>query len=286
MKVRKTVLLLLVVFAAGAVWPQFVSASPSDEFFQSGGHIYDEWGVFRTRIGGSDGFLAFTANGFDPIIVKESLGENADVAWKLGEEFRRKFPDSNQRAEQIFYFVRDRVRYTSDADQFGRGEFAQNADELAATIVAKGSARGDCEDTAVLLAVMYKAAGYRSALVLMPGHIALLVYMPEYRKASRKLTVGGESGWVWAEATGATNSFGWLPESLMKEGMIAREILTDQLPIENDGGGAVVVVEEETVYKANAATSSGKWLIALVGIVSMLWIGTGRRGGSSRVGGR
>ncbi|GAH45380.1 unnamed protein product, partial [marine sediment metagenome] len=74
-----------------------------------------------------------------------------------------KYPGRFQRAEAVFRFVRDRVKYTPDIDQFDYEEFAQNADELASSIDQNGVGYGDCEDSAVLLAVMYKGAGFRSA---------------------------------------------------------------------------------------------------------------------------
>ena len=85
--------------------------------------------------------------------------------------------------------------YTSDNDQFGNDEFAQNADEVAATIQKSGVAHGDCEDSGVLLAVMYMAAGYRSAIAVMPGHVATLVYLPEYKKATR-MPLSSQSPWA------------------------------------------------------------------------------------------
>ena len=276
MKVSRTFLLLLIILTMGALLPSLASASPSEQFYQRGGHIYDDWGIFRTRGVGADGFMALTSADFDPIIARESLGENVDLAWQLGEEFTRKYPDRNQRAERIFYFVRDRVLYVSDADQFGRGEFAQNADEVAATIVDKGRARGDCEDSAILLAVMYKAAGYRSAIVLMPGHMATLVFLPEYRKAPRKMTLAREKGWVWAEATGATNRFGWVPGALIKGEMIAKEVTTGQLDAQESGPGAVTLEGGSPGRGSGATSVTG--LITLVGTVGLLWAIAGGRG--------
>jgi hypothetical protein len=121
----------------------------------------------------------------------------------------------HQRAEEVFAFARDKVRYTSDESQFSLAEFAQNADELVVTIEDKGVAHGDCEDYAVLLAVMYKGAGFRSAIVLAPEHAAALVYLPEYREANQSLSVNGEAGWIWAEATGGNNHLGWMPEEFL-----------------------------------------------------------------------
>lgn len=226
---KKVILAILSIVIPGLMLAAPALATPSQDFFERGADVYDSFGISRTRSTGEDGFLQLTEDGFDPIIARESLGENADLAWELGRSFVDKYPDRHQRAEQIFYFVRDRVAYTSDIDEFGYEEFAQNADELAGNII-RNSAAGDCEDVAILLTVLYKAAGYRSAIVLAPGHAAALVYLPEYRKAGQTFTLEGEDGWVWLEATGGTNDMGWLASSLVGEPMFAREVSEE--PIE------------------------------------------------------
>lgn len=268
---------LQIVLAIGVLlMPSLAYAFPSDEFYRRDQDIFDEWGVSRTRHKKADGFLGRTSTDLNPMVVKESIGENADLAWQLGEEFAQKYPDRNQRAEQIFYFVRDRVIYTSDADQFGRDEFAQNADEVAKTILASGVAKGDCEDSSVLLAVMYKAAGYRSAIALMPGHVATLVYLPEYEKVTRVINVGGENGWVWAEATMGTNPFGWVPESVASRGLIAKEVVATEL--QRQEGGTSDATAQSDLPISGAGTDLVKELVVLVAAVSILltvvWVGS------------
>src|SRR4030042_892826 len=141
--------------------PASILAMPSAKFYQEDGEVFDDWDICRTNAAGEDGFFQVSATGFYPIIVGESLGQNADQAYRIGQQFAGDYPDMHQRAEEIFAFVRDRVRYTSDESQFSFAEFAQNADELVVTIEDEGVAHGDCEDYAVLLAVMYKGAGFR-----------------------------------------------------------------------------------------------------------------------------
>ena len=191
-------------------------AVPSQEFPVRDGEVYDQWGLCRTRAWGPDGFFQVmklnSQMGFRPAVVFESLGERANAAFELGENLSRGYPDPIQRAQRIFRFVRDHVRYTPDVDQFNFEDFAQNADELAEDILRKGWAEGDCEDYAALLAVMFYAAGLRSAVVLAPNHAAVLVYLPDFKGANVTWELGGERGWVWAEATGATNPLGWTPE--------------------------------------------------------------------------
>jgi len=211
-----TILLLII--------PASVLAISSTNYYKENGKIYDDWDICRTDGTGEDGFFQISQTGFRPIIVGESLGENADTAYRIGEQFTGKIPDIHQRAEKIFVFARDTVRYTSDKNQFNFEEFAQNADELATTIQDEGVAYGDCEDYAVLLAVMYKGAGFRSAIVMPPNHAATLVYLPEYKKANQRLSIDGEPGWIWAEATGGNNPFGWMPERFMGSGLSAFEI--------------------------------------------------------------
>lgn len=212
---KRVRIILLSVAILLLVMPAAVLAESSAKFYEEGGEVFDDWDVCRTNAVGEDGFFQISTTDFYPIIVGESLGENADRAYRLGQQFAEDYPDMHQRAEKIFVFARDRVRYTSDESQFGFGEFALNADELAVTIGDEGVAYGDCEDYAVLLAVMYKGAGFRSAIVLAPDHAAALVYLPEYKRANQRLTVDGEPGWVWAEATGGNNDLGWMPERFM-----------------------------------------------------------------------
>ncbi len=195
--------------------PVSILAVPSVKFYQEDGEIFDDWDICRTDATGEDGFFRISATGFHPIIAAESLGQNADQAYRIGQQFAGEYQDVTQRAEEIFAFVRDSVRYTSDESLFGFAEFAQNADELAQIIDDKGVAHGDCEDYAVLLAVMYKGAGFRSAIVLAPEHAAALVWLPGYGEANRSLSVDGEAGWIWAEATGGNNPLGWMPEEFV-----------------------------------------------------------------------
>ena len=267
MKVNKVLVGTVSIFVVGLMLVSPALATPSEKFFERGDEVYDSFGVCRNRPTGEDGFMQFTEIGFDPIIVRESLGENIDVAWELGRAFAKKYPEPNQRAQQIFYFVRNKVVYTSDMDEFGHEEFAQNADELAGTILENGVAPGDCEDVAILLAVIYRAAGFRSAIVLVPDHAATLVHLPDYNKAARVLTLEGETGWVWAEATGRTNPLGWFAPSLVNKPMVAREVSDDAIP------------QKELTYRVTSvqrASSRGGFsfggILPFFSVLLMLWL--------------
>jgi hypothetical protein len=230
MKALRVFILVLTVVLVQFVPIYLCTASPS-WYFSKGHHSYDDWGVSRTNSDGSSGYLQEIYSGrdwppssFRPLIAFESLGSWTDMAYTFGEQFAERYPDSHQRAERIFYFVRDRVQYTSDIDQFGVGEFAQNADELANTISAEGLASGDCEDMAILLAIIYQGAGFRSAIADCPGHVGTLLYLPDYNKANRVFELDGEPGWIWCEATGSTNPLGWFPVGQLEGPILAYEI--------------------------------------------------------------
>ncbi len=265
--------LLIVVVSLVAASPCF--AVPSQDFYRSGEDVLDDWHICRTSAFGENGFFRILEASFRPVIAFESLGEDVNTAYRLGEQFAENYRDLNQRAEKIFYFVRDRVRYTSDIDQFEHEEFAQNADELAMTIEEEGVGRGDCEDMAILLAVMYKGAGYPSAIVLPSGHAAALVYLPEYKKAN-VLEFEGKPGWIWAEATGKKNPFGWIPDQYKGATLAAYEISEESITVEEPPPQPQTKV---TKTGGNIPLLSSPFLsvIALMWMMSMF-----RRGGRQR----
>ena len=251
------------------VIPVSTLADSSEDFYEKDGQVFDEWSVCRTRGTGQDGFLQFfSETKFRPVIAFESLGENADKAYQLGQEFAKDYPDLSQRAERVFVFARDKIRYVSDADQFGFDEFAQNADEVAATIKSKGFTYGDCEDYAILLAVMYKGAGCRSAIVLAPGHAATLVHLPNYKRANRSLSLDGESGWVWAEATGGNNHLGWMPEQYTGVQLVAYEITDESMSTSEPLSKSPASITQKG-SNIRVALSPFISVIALMGLLSM-----------------
>lgn len=207
-------------------------AQPSSNFYQEDGNIFDDWHVCRTDACGENGFLQIketeTGAEFRPLIPFESVGEYTDTAYEMGEQFVKKYPDRNQRAEKIFEYVRDRVQYTPDIDQWDMNDYAQNADEVANIIQKEGLAYGDCEEFAILLAVMYQGAGFRSAIIICPGHSAILLHLPGYEGANQVFSLEGEAGWIWAEATGNTNPFGWFPEGQVEEPILGYEISSEE----------------------------------------------------------
>ncbi len=262
MRIR-VLLSLIFILVAGLATTGYVWAMPSAGFYERDGDVFDDWKISRTRAFGEDGFYQLSETTFRPVIAFESLGENAALAYSLGEQIATKYPDQIQRAEAIFRFVRDRVNYTSDIDQFKYDEFAQNADELASVIEQNGIGYGDCEDSAVLLAIMYKGAGYRSAIVVGSGHTAALVYLPEYEKATALLKLEGETGWVWAEATGKNNHLGWLAKEFIDVKLAAYEISEEAIaPLQPTTAPSTVTTK----------TGGGAPSFPFFGIIALLWL--------------
>jgi hypothetical protein len=258
-------ILLASLLTAGYAW-----ASPSQNFTEKNGDVFDDWEICRTRAFGSDGFYQISDSTFRPVIAFESLGENAAQAYQLGEQFSQDYPDSIQRAEAIFKFVRDRVRYTTDIDQFGHDEFAQNADEMAAIIDGGRAGYGDCEDSAVLLAVMYKGAGYRSAIVIGEEHTACLVYLPDYTQTPVFFELNGEPGWVWAEATGKNNPLGWTSKEFIDVRLAAYEVTLEA--IATSGPPAPPLVAISGGSSGNGGGGGGFFIpLPFFGVIFLLW---------------
>lgn len=256
---------LIFILVAGLAATGYVSATPSASFYEKNGEVFDDWGIYRTRAFGEDGFYQITETTFRPVIVFQSLGEGTALAYSLGEQIAYKYPDRLQRAEAIFHFVRDRVNYSPDIDEFGYDEFAQNADELATTIDQNGVGYGDCEDSAVLLAVMYKGAGYRSAIVVGSGHTAALVYLPDYNKATAVFELEGEPGWVWAEATGRNNPLGWVSKEFINVELAAYEISAEAIVSAKPTKAPAVAV-------AGTGGGSSARPFSFFGIIGILWL--------------
>jgi len=256
---------LIIVLVAGLATADYASATPSEGFRELNGDVFDDWEICRTRAFGEDGFYQISETTLRPVIAFESLGENAALAYSLGERIADKYPDRFQRAEAVFRFVRDRVNYTPDIDQFDHDEFALNADELATSIDQNGVGYGDCEDSAVLLAVMYKGAGFRSAIVVGSGHTAALVYLPDYNKAATFFELEGEPGWVWAEATGKKNALGWTSTEFINVKLAAYEISEETIAPSKPTAAPAVAV-------AGTGGGSSSQPFPFISIIGLLWL--------------
>lgn len=247
-------ILLAFLFLGQPLLLSYCLASPSATFHEESGGIFDDWHINRTSSAGVDGYLQenYTSNEwppaeFRPLIVFESLGEYADVAYNEGERIARQISDMSQRAEYVFQFVQMGTQYTSDSEQFKMADFAQNADEVIGNILNNGIAFGDCEEFATTLAVMFLGAGLRAAIVDCPGHVGVVVYLPGYTKANVIFEIEGEAGWVWAEATASSNKLGWFPEGQIQGPLLVYEVTAEPLPLWQKPVEEEPVAEEQPV---------------------------------------
>ena len=177
------------------------------------GDWYDSWGINRNFDGGSDGYL--------PNLAYETLGADRELAFSLGEWFKATYPQRVERAKAILAYVQKWTDYGYDDENvFMNGvaqeEWAWNADEMAHMIDTHTGivAIGYCEDMSFLCSTIYLAAGFDVAIASPTGHVALLIWLPEYGNANHYWDLpddGREHGWIWVEATGEKNPLGWTP---------------------------------------------------------------------------
>jgi hypothetical protein len=192
---------------------QFANGLPASSFNWKEGDWYDNWGIDRNYYGGPDGYL--------PNLATETLNENKELAYSIGEWFQANYPTEIDRAVAILKYVQKWTEYGYDSDNVVRGgvpqeEWAWNADEMAHAFneTTGVKAIGDCEDLAFLCGTIYVSAGFDAAIVDAPEHVALLIWLPEFSNANTYWNLsndGRDAGWIWVEATGSSNPLGWTP---------------------------------------------------------------------------
>lgn len=183
------------------------------EFHFKNGCWYDSWDYNRNYYAGEDGFL--------PYVAYESLGSDKDLAYEIGEWFKENYDNRVERAEAILDYVQKWTDYGYDEDNVlingvAQEEWAWNADEMAHMFdeIKYSWAIGDCEDMAFLCATLYIASDFDVALIDAPGHVALLIWLPEYDNANYYWDIpddGKDYGWIWVESTSEVNPIGWTP---------------------------------------------------------------------------
>lgn len=202
---------------------QSASCVPATSFTLKNGDWYDNFGINRNYYAGPDGFL--------PNLAYETLGENKELAYSIGERFRDSYPSKIQRAVAILKYVQTWTEYGYDSENVFRNgvaqeEWAWNADEMAhAFNEATGvKAIGDCEDVAFLCGTIYIGAGFDVAVIDATEHAALLIWLPEFPNANAYWDLpndGRDAGWIWVEATGKSNPLGWTPPDFEDGGWTA-----------------------------------------------------------------
>jgi len=209
---RYLILFLLLCGSAVAVI-RTACGLPASSFTLEDGDWYDNWGIDRNYYGGPRGYL--------PNLASETLGENKELAYGIGEWFQDNYPSKTERAVAILKYVQKWTEYGYDSDNVIRNDVAQedwawNADEMAHAFDETTGviAIGDCEDMAFLCGTIYVGAGFDAAIVDATDHVALLIWLPEFSNANNYWDIpndGRDAGWIWVEATGSSNPLGWTP---------------------------------------------------------------------------
>lgn len=207
-------ILLLLLTASLTIQAQSGKAYPASSFtLRQDGDWYDNWGIDRNNYAGAHGFL--------PNLASETLNENKQLAFSIGENFKTLYPGDTERAVAILKYVQTWTEYGYDSDNVVREgipqeEWAWNADEMANAFNENTGVKavGDCEDLAFLCATIYAGAGFQAAILDAPGHVALLIWLPELPNANSYWDLPNDdkdAGWIWVEATGSSNPLGWTP---------------------------------------------------------------------------
>jgi len=223
-RMRYLILFLLLCTSAIALI-KTASGLPASSFSLKNGDWYDNFGIDRNYYAGPDGFL--------PNLAPETLGDNKELAYSIGERFQTLYPEKEDRAVAILKYVQTWTAYGYDSDNVVRGgvaqeEWAWNADEMAHAFnqTTGVKAIGDCEDMAFLCGTIYVGAGFDAAVIDATDHVALLIWLPEFSNADYYWDIndGRGAGWIWVEATGSSNPLGWTPSDYEDGGWTAYPI--------------------------------------------------------------
>ena len=223
-RMRYLILFLLLCTSAIALI-KTASGLPASSFSLKNGDWYDNFGIDRNYYAGPDGFL--------PNLAPETLGDNKELAYNIGERFQTQYSDKEDRAVAILKYVQTWTAYGYDSDNVVRGgvaqeEWAWNADEMAHAFnqTTGVKAIGDCEDMAFLCGTIYVGAGFDAAVIDATDHVALLIWLPEFSNADYYWDIndGRGAGWIWVEATGSSNPLGWTPSDYEDGGWTAYPI--------------------------------------------------------------
>jgi hypothetical protein len=226
MSCKRRIILFSFLFVSILALSQTVRGSPASSFNLQDGDWYDNFGINRNYYAGPHGYL--------PNLASETLNENKELAYSIGESFLADYPSENERAVAILKYVQQWTEYGYDSDNVIRDgvaqeEWAWNADEMAHAFnpTTGVTAVGDCEDMAFLCGTIYVGAGFDAAIVDAPDHVALLIWLPEFSNANNYWDLPNDNrdaGWIWVEATGSSNPLGWTPPDYEDGGWAAHSI--------------------------------------------------------------
>ena len=260
MSCKRCIILISLLSVSFLALSQTVRAFPASSFNQQYGDWYDNFGIDRNNAAGQSGYL--------PNLATETLNENKELAYSIGEQFQTQYPDKVNRAVAILKYVQTWTEYGYDSDNVVRDgvpqdEWAWNADEMAHAFdeTTGVKAIGDCEDLAFLCGTIYLGAGFNAAVVDATDHAALLIWLPEFSNANNYWDLPNDdkdAGWIWVEATGSSNPLGWTPPDFENGGWTAYPI------------GSLTFVAEPVPSQSTSTgfpSINSDILIAIIGII-------------------
>jgi hypothetical protein len=228
MKPTRYLLLFLLLCTLVVALNKTGSGFPATSFTIQHSDWHDNWGINRNYYGGSSGYL--------PNLAFETLNENKELAYSIGQQFQDQYPSKVDCAVAILKYVQTWTEYGYDSDNVVRDgiaqdEWAWNADEMAHAFDTNTGVKaiGDCEDMAFLCGTIYEGAGFDAAIVDASDHVALLIWLPEFSNADNYWDLpddNRDAGWIWVEATGSENPLGWTPPDYENGGWTAYSIGT------------------------------------------------------------
>lgn len=130
----------------------------------------------------------------DFVVVTDTVQYIADTLGRLYTDAYGEISLGQRYADFILSFVQICFGYDSDEAMYGHEEY------FAFPLQTIYLERGDCEDTSILAAAIYKAAGFGTAVCILPGHAVVGVALENYDAPSvsssgeiLKQTVGGKT---------------------------------------------------------------------------------------------
>lgn len=111
----------------------------------------------------------------DFVEVNDTVTSLESTLSKLYKQAFGTDPQADQKyADFILAFVQGSISYVTDQTQYHFSEYyAYPAETLK-------HQKGDCEDTAILCATLFKQAGFTAALLTLPGHMMAGVVLTDY----------------------------------------------------------------------------------------------------------
>ncbi len=118
----------------------------------------------------------------DFIVVNSTVTEIENSLESLYVQYFKSEATGQGYAEFILAFVQECFTYTYDQTLYGQSEY------YAFPMETIYNGKGDCEDTSILCAALFVAAGYDAGVFLIPGHAIAAVALDDYDDSAHTVT--------------------------------------------------------------------------------------------------